>query len=239
MPKDAATEPWLASGSLKREQVRQMFSDISSTYDFMNSAMSLRLHHRWRRQAAKQLQLRPGDKVVDVCTGTGDFVLPLRAHVGESGFVLGVDFCSPMLERARAKGILASWSIGDACSLPLRSGLVDGVTVGWGLRNVPDIAAALREIARVLKPGGRFVCLDMAVPQNPVLRTMSRLIFNHAIPALGALFGRRRAYTYLPKSTEKFATREELAKLMRQAGFTDVKWSNLFFGNICIHYGKK
>jgi demethylmenaquinone methyltransferase/2-methoxy-6-polyprenyl-1,4-benzoquinol methylase len=228
---------WETEGERKRTMVREMFSEIAPKYDLMNSVMSLSLHTRWRSYVVSRLALRQGDSALDVCCGTGDFLAPLRKAVGR-GRLLGLDFCYPMLEKARAKAD-ASLGVADACRLPVRESSFDAVTVGWGIRNVPDIDLAHREISRVLKKGGRFASLDMAQPRNPLVRTASRFVFNSVVPRLGALLGSAKAYTYLPKSTERFWTREELAESMTRAGFVDVTYKDLFFGNICAHFGRK
>jgi demethylmenaquinone methyltransferase / 2-methoxy-6-polyprenyl-1,4-benzoquinol methylase len=229
---------WLAEGDRKREAVRQMFAEIAPRYDLVNGLMSLSLHRRWRALAVEMLQLQPGDRAADVCCGTGDFLPPLRKAIGDTGELVGVDFCPQMLERAEGKTADAL-ALGDACGIPLQSGRFHGVTVGWGIRNVPDIDAAHREIARILAPGGRFVSIDMARPLNSVVRAVSRFAFNTLVPVLGRLFGSRDAYTYLPQSTERFWSREELAASMERAGFTEVRTRDLFLGNICIHFGRK
>jgi demethylmenaquinone methyltransferase/2-methoxy-6-polyprenyl-1,4-benzoquinol methylase len=216
-----------------------MFAEIAPTYDLLNSFMSLRLHHRWRAFAVRQLRLTPGNSVLDVCCGTGDFMLPLRKAVGEEGRVCGIDFCLPMLKLAQTKRVPGEVGLGDACLLPVRSESLNGVSVGWGIRNVPDIDQAHRELFRVLKPGGRFVSLDMAVPRISIVRWASRLVCGTLLPRLGALFGKTDAYTYLPKSTERFMNRDDLKRSMERAGFTDVAYKDLFFGNVCVHWGTK
>lgn len=231
--------PWTADGTDKRTAVRDMFGEIAPTYDLCNSLMSLRRHRAWRALAVRALGVSPGDRVADVCCGTGDFFAPLRKAVGPNGTVVGVDFCLPMLALAGKKDILAGRALGDACALPLRSGSVQAVSVGWGIRNVPDIDVAHREIHRVLKPGGVFVSLDMAIPRGRVLRALSRFATLGLLPKLGALFGKREAYTYLPKSTQTFMTREQLKDSMERAGFRDVTFRDLFFGNVCLHRGVK
>jgi demethylmenaquinone methyltransferase / 2-methoxy-6-polyprenyl-1,4-benzoquinol methylase len=229
---------WHTEGAEKREALRRMFGQIAPRYDLVNSLMSLSLHKRWRAIAVQTLQLRPGDNALDVCCGTGDFMLELRKAVGNSGKAFGIDFCAPMLALAKEKGC-GPVGLGDACSLPVQTESVDAVTVGWGIRNVPDIDAAHHEIARVLRPGGRFVSIDMALPRQPVLRKISTLLFQSLVPKLGTLFGRGEAYTYLPKSLERFWSRDELAISMRAAGMVDVGYRDLFLGNICIHFGTK
>jgi len=230
---------WTAEGSRKRAAVQGMFAEIAPTYDLLNGLMSFSMHHRWRALAVKTLKLQPGDHALDVCCGTGDFVLALEKVVGKSGFVAGIDFCAPMLEQAAKKVDKNVLTLGDACNLPVANESFSGVTVGWGIRNVPDIDAAHQEIARVLRPGGRFVSLDMARPRNPLMRAMSEFIFNTLVPKLGTLFGKTQAYTYLPKSTQRFKTREELAASMESAGLVDVGHRDLMFGNICLHFGRK
>lgn len=230
---------WQAEGGQKRAAVQQMFADIAPTYDLLNSLMCFRLHHRWRRFAVSRLQLKSGARALDVCCGTGDFMRPLREAVGPAGTVAGVDFCLPMLSMAQKKAIPGGLALGDACSLPVQGSQFDAVSVGWGIRNVPDIDAAHRELFRVLKPGGRFVSLDMARPRNPLFRAASEWTFHTLVPFLGRLFGKTEAYTYLPKSTERFKSREDLAASMTSAGFTEVGHRDLFFGNICVHWGRK
>jgi len=230
---------WQTEGVQKRAAVRGMFAEIAPTYDLLNSLISFKLHHRWRAAAVRQMRLNEGDSVLDVCCGTGDFMRPLRKAVGSKGGVYGVDFCLPMLERAQRKGIPGAVSLGDACRLPIRPGTFDGVSVGWGIRNVPDIDQAHRELVQALKPGGRFISLDMARPRNPVVRGVSEWTCGHFVPWLGRIFGKTQAYTYLPKSTQRFQSREELKSSMLAAGLTEVGYRDFFFGNVCVHWGTK
>jgi demethylmenaquinone methyltransferase/2-methoxy-6-polyprenyl-1,4-benzoquinol methylase len=235
----AAQQPWNRTGEQKRAYVRRMFAEISPTYDLLNSAMSLRLHHRWRADAVGYLNLNQGDIAADLCCGTGDFGRPLRRAVGDQGRIIGLDFCQPMLEIAKRKPGDMRLALADAADLPLRSNSVDAITVGWGLRNVPDLDGALREAFRSLKSGGTFVSVDMAKPRHAPARLLGGIAFHGLVPLLGSLFGKREAYTYLPKSTERFASREEIAQAMRAVGFREVGWRDRFFGNICIHWGRK
>lgn len=231
---------WNREGEAKRRAVQRMFSEIAPTYDLLNGLMSFWLHRRWRRIAVAELHLKPGQQVLDVCCGTGDFMVPLRNAVGPSGKVFGLDFAYPMLARAATKKSGdARLTLGDACQLPVASENFDAISVGWGIRNVPDIDAAHREVVRALRPGAYFVSLDMARPSNRVVRAVSEFLFNHVVPKLGALFGRSSAYAYLPKSTERFWSREQLKASMEKAGLTDVRHRDLMFGNICIHSGRK
>lgn len=230
---------WAKTGDDKREAVRSMFAEIAPTYDFMNSVMCARMHFRWRAIAVASLDLRLGDRALDVCCGTGDFTVPLRNAVGSSGMVVGVDFCEPMLDVARQKKVPAALAVGDACDLPFASSSFDAVTVGWGIRNVPDIDAAHREVARVLKPNGRFVSVDMARPTLKVTRSASDFAFFKVVPKIGALLGKRTAYTYLPESAHRFWNRERLSESMESAGLIDVRHRDFMLGNVCMHWGRK
>ena len=242
MGKMGDTAIWRTEGEGKRTAVHGMFGSIAGGYDRMNGLMSLGLHHRWRGFAVSRLALREGDRALDVCCGTGDFMLPLRRAVGKGGRVVGVDFCLPMLEGAREKAAdpRSSLTLGDACRLPMGAGLFDAVSVGWGLRNVPDLDAALHEAHRVLRPGGRFVSLDMARPRNPLVRWAAAFALRRALPLLGKLLRLDgEAYAYLPESTLRFASRETLAAAMRRTGFDDVAYRDLMLGNLCVHWGRK
>lgn len=216
-----------------------MFARIAPSYDRLNSVMSAGRHRPWRQAVVAGLDLAPGDSALDVCCGTGDFLVALARDVGGAGRVVGVDFALPMLGRAQAKCPQAGLLLGDACQLPVAEGAFDAVTIGWGIRNVADVDQAHAEVWRVLKPGGRFASIDMARPRNRWMAAWSGWLFRRGVPLLGALFGQREAYEYLPRSTETFMTRECLADSMRAAGFVDVEWSDLWFGNLCVHRGRK
>lgn len=236
----AEPQIWTNDRSEKRSRVQAMFSEIAPSYDLLNGVMSLSLHHRWRAFAVRTLRLKTGDQVGDLCCGTGDFIVPLRRAVGGEGQVVGFDFAAPMLEFASRKySSDASFILADALALPVSSDKFDGVTIGWGLRNLTDIDSAHHEIYRVLRSGGRFASLDMARARNRTLRTVSEFLFNKVVPMLGKAFGHGPAYRYLPQSTENFATRDELQDSMLRAGFVDVGYRDLMFGNICVHWGAK
>ncbi len=240
MAGSATPSPWLTEGEEKRNTVRRMFAEIAPTYDAFNSLICLRGHRRWRRIAVKTVAAKPGERALDLCCGTGDFLSELRRAVGPEGYVEGIDFCQPMLDIAAKKlDPAVKLVLGDATALPQESESFDIVTVGWGLRNVPDVKAALSEAARVLKPGGRFVCLDMSEPKSRLVGGISRRVFHLLVPMLGTILGNKQAYTYLPKSTERFMTREQLSDAMREAGFEGVKTRDFIFGNVCMHWGSK
>jgi demethylmenaquinone methyltransferase/2-methoxy-6-polyprenyl-1,4-benzoquinol methylase len=235
---EADKRVWLAEGEAKGQAVREMFSRIAPTYDLLNSILSLNLHHRWRRLAVARLQLPRSGTALDLCCGTGDFLPPLRRALGPEGTLVGADFCGPMLARARNKDQRAMLILADAKTVPFPNGVFDGLSVGWGLRNVDDLNQALGECFRVLKPGGRFACLDMSQPKGP-LGPLAKAAFHVVTPWLGRIFGQEDAYTYLPKSAERFVTREELAGRLESTGFRDVAWQGLFLGNVCLHTGVK
>lgn len=179
------------------------------------------------------------DQVLDLCCGTGDFLVSALRRLGQGGNATGVDFCAPMLKIASQKVPRARLALADACRLPFRGESFDVVTVGWGLRNLADLDAGLREAARVLRPGGRIVSVDMAVPRNRIIRGVSRWLGVAVLPRIGAMFGSKTAYEYLPRSTQTFATREELVDIFNSAGFGGVRWKDLMLGNICVHWGIK
>lgn len=231
-------KPWLAQGEEKRRVVRDMFAAIAPTYDRVNGIVSFRMHHRWRSAAVRAIGLRPGERVLDLCCGTGDFFAPIRRAVGSSGRIVGMDFCLPMLEIAGEKfGDGVELALADATRIPVQDGAFDAVTVGWGLRNVPDLGAALREAARVLRPGGRFVSVDMTQPRTPVIGPVSAWAARTVCGLVGRLFGQGTAYRYLPESAERFASPDELSAEMAKAGFEDVQFRSMFFGNIGLHWG--
>ncbi|MCX7799245.1 MAG: ubiquinone/menaquinone biosynthesis methyltransferase [Fimbriimonadales bacterium] len=230
--------PWEAEGAAKRQVVREIFAAIAPRYDLMNSLMSLARHRRWREEAVRRLRLRGGETVLDLCCGTGDFMAPLLRAVGPRGRVVGADFCPPMLQRARNKGF-GHLAVGDACRLPFRDGSFQAATVGWGLRNVADLRAALTEVARVLAPGGRFVSVDTAPAKGALGRWVSGFAFRRVVPLVGALFGYGREYAYLPESTERFLSPEQLAEEFRIAGFEDVWIVRRMLGHVAMVGGTR
>lgn len=231
--------PWQTQGDQKREAVRDMFADIAPTYDLANSIMSARGHYRWREEACNLINLQPGESVLDLCCGTGDFLQAARKHVGPEGHLVGLDYCGPMLDVAAKKlDPQTQLTLGDATFLPFANDQFHASTVGWGLRNVPDLKATLAEVFRVLKPGGRFISVDMSQPTGPIA-PISRWAYHVSVPLLGKILRQPEAYAYLPKSTEKFVSREELKAEFEAAGFKNVQYKSRFFGNIAIHWGIK
>jgi len=222
------------TGRLAPDAVRDMFDRIAPVYDLMNRAMSLGFDVRWRRMTARAV-VRPGDRVLDVCCGTGDLAVADREAGGD---VVGLDFSERMLARARRKSDAIEWVHGDATALPFPDEAFDAVTVGFGIRNLDDMESGLRELARVLRPGGRLGCLEITRPRG-VLRPFFRLWFDGLVPLAGGVLPGGSAYTYLPASVRRFPGPEDLAAAMERAGFGPVRWKLLGGGIVALHTAVK
>ncbi len=215
-----------------------MFDRIAGFYDRMNTVMTAGLHHQWRRRAADLAALRPGGHALDVATGTGDLAVELARRVGPSGAVVGLDFSERMLALARAKSSAVSFLAGNALALPFEDGAFDASTVGFGARNFSDLAGGLREMARVVRPGGRVVVLEITTPKRPPLSTFFSLWFDRIVPALGRIAGDPQAYSYLPSSVKRFPGPDELAALMWDLGLRRVRYVLTAGGIIALHVGE-
>ena len=220
-----------------------MFGRIAPRYDLMNRLMTAGLDRRWRRLAAAEAPLGPGDRALDVCCGTGDLAFAL-ADRWPAGGVTGLDFTEEMLEIARRKGEARttppSFVQGDLLSLPFADDAFAAVTVGWGVRNVSDLPRALSEMARVTRPGGRVVCLESTRPPDGLGRRFHALWFERLVPALGRLVaGEDSAYSYLPASVRDFPDADGLAALMAAAGLERVRYRRFGFGAVALHVGER
>jgi demethylmenaquinone methyltransferase/2-methoxy-6-polyprenyl-1,4-benzoquinol methylase len=211
-----------------------MFDRIAPVYDVMNRTMTMGLDQRWRRLAAEAV-VRPGDHVLDAACGTGDLAV---AAARAGGRVMGLDFSERMLERARRKAPELDWVEGDVLALPFEDASFDAVTIGFGVRNVADLEAGLRELARVLRPGGRVAVLEITRPRG-VLRPFFRLWFDVLVPLAGKVLPGGAAYTYLPASVRRFPGPEDLAGAMGRAGFADVSYRLLAGGIVALHVGAR
>jgi demethylmenaquinone methyltransferase/2-methoxy-6-polyprenyl-1,4-benzoquinol methylase len=220
------------TGRLAPEAVRSMFDRISPVYDAMNRTMTLGLDQRWRRTTVAAV-VRPGDRVLDACCGTGDLAVGAERAGGR---VTGIDFSERMLERARRKSTAVTWVQGDALALPFEAAVFDAATVGFGVRNLDDLERGLGELRRVLRLGGRVAILEITRPRGP-LAPFYRLWFDGLVPRLGKVLPGGAAYSYLPASVRRFPGPDELAALMRTAGFGDARWRTFAGGIVALHTG--
>jgi demethylmenaquinone methyltransferase / 2-methoxy-6-polyprenyl-1,4-benzoquinol methylase len=225
-----STPSGFVSGRLTPDGVRAMFDRIAPVYDVMNRVTTMGLDGGWRRLAAESV-VRPGDRVLDACCGTGDLAV---AAERAGGTVTGVDFSESMLEQARRKSNSVEWIRGDVTALPFAAGSFDAATIGFGIRNVPELEAGLAELARVLRPGGRLACLDLTRPRG-LLAPFYRLWFDWLIPLAGKVIPGGEAYTYLPASVRRFPGPDDLAGVIERAGFADVRWRLLAGGIVALH----
>jgi demethylmenaquinone methyltransferase/2-methoxy-6-polyprenyl-1,4-benzoquinol methylase len=230
----SSTEPAgsVEAGTLPSEGVRRMFDRIAPIYDVMNRVMTAGLDGRWRRITVEET-VRDGDRVLDACCGTGDLAIAAR---GRADSVVGLDFSEPMLERARKKAPEIEFVQGDALALPFDDASFDAVTVGFGVRNVEDLEKGIRELRRVLRPGGRLGILEITQPRG-VLAPFYRIWFDRIVPLLGKLLPGGSAYTYLPASVRRFPGVDDLAALLESNGFDEVRYRTFAGGIVALHVG--
>ena len=238
------------SGTLPEPQVQAMFDRIAGVYDRMNQVMTAGLHHHWRRRAADLAGLGPGQRALDVATGTGDLALELARRVAPGGTVVGADFSERMLELARDKAAAerivgrvpadaqVRFETANALALPYGDDEFDAATVGFGARNFSDLPRGLGEMTRVVRPGGRVVVLEITTPTGPPLSTFLDMWFDHIVPVLGRVAGDADAYSYLPSSVRRFPPPEALAAIMWTCGLRSVRYVITAGGIIALHVGE-
>lgn len=231
---------WNDSDEAKSIYVKELFSALATRYNVMTDVWTLGLHRLWKRQAMELLALRPGERVLDVATGTGDLAFLEEAAVGPEGKVVGVDSCVPMLEVARRRQHGAiDFQEGDAMDLRFPDASFDVVTIGFGLRNVADRVQALREFRRVLRPGGRLMVLDFSTPTSKILKAVHDLFYFGLMPVVGWAFAwHRDAHHYTSDSIRTWLSREELSEAILEAGFVDARYISLSTGFGTVHFGR-
>jgi demethylmenaquinone methyltransferase/2-methoxy-6-polyprenyl-1,4-benzoquinol methylase len=239
----ATAAPWAGSkspGTLPEPQVQAMFDRIARVYDRMNAVMTAGLDRRWRERAVDLAAVSPGDRVLDVATGTGDLALELARRVAPGGEVVGADFSEAMLEIARAKapGAGVRFEAANALELPYGDDEFHAATVGFGARNFSDLPRGLAEMVRVVRPGGRVVVLEITTPTRPPLSTLLGVWFDRIVPALGRLAGDPDAYEYLPNSVRRFPGPETLAAILHDCGLREVGYRLTAGGIIALHFGR-
>jgi demethylmenaquinone methyltransferase / 2-methoxy-6-polyprenyl-1,4-benzoquinol methylase len=219
--------------------VRGMFGRVARRYDLLNHLLSLNVDRWWRARTVSRLRPileRPDARVLDLCCGTGDLTLALATR--GSGFIIGSDFCHPMLTTARRKGA-ACLVEADALQLPFAAASLDLVSIAFGFRNFVNYGRGLAEIRRVLKPGGTLAILEFSTPPNPAFNACYQWYSIQVLPRIGALIsGTSDAYTYLPESVRKFPDAPQLAQTLRDSGYLDVGFDRMTFGIVALHTGR-
>ncbi len=222
--------------------MQEMFDRIAGRYELLNTVMTAGLNRLWNREVVRSTGLRPGGRAIDLACGTGSLTRDLASRVGPEGHVLGIDFSREMLRVAQTRPAPnIEYRLGDATRLEgLSSAAFDAATIAYGARNIPDLDALFSEMARVLKPGGVAVCLEIARPESRVFAGFYGLWFDKIVPRIGArISGDARAYSYLPESVKEFVAPDELCDIMERNGLQDVTWRRLAGGIITIHRGTR
>ncbi|RBW70399.1 demethylmenaquinone methyltransferase [Bacillus taeanensis] len=231
--------------SSKEQRVHRVFESISEKYDFMNTVISFQRHVAWRKDTMKRMQVKKGAASLDVCCGTADWTIAMADAVGQSGKVVGLDFSANMLKVGQQKVKEKNYSNieliqGNAMELPFKDNMFDYVTIGFGLRNVPDYLTVLKEMHRVVKPGGKVVCLETSQPTMPGFRQGYYIYFKYLMPFLGKLLAKSyEEYSWLQESAQDFPGAKELANMFREAGFVSIEVKSYSGGVAAMHLGYK
>jgi demethylmenaquinone methyltransferase/2-methoxy-6-polyprenyl-1,4-benzoquinol methylase len=230
----------------KAQRVLRHFNSVARHYDFMNSLLSLGIHHLWKRSAVKMLDLKTGDKVIDVCGGTGDLAILAARMIGSSGRVILYDINRSMINAGRHKVTNSflkeriSYVQGDAEDISYADQSFHAAMVGFGIRNVTHMEKGFKEMYRLLKPGGKLMCLEFSKPNSALLRRLYDFYSFHIMPLVGEIFaGNRQAYTHLPETIRLFPLPEELADILKKIGFSQVAFRRLTNGIAVIHLAQK
>ena len=242
MGRESTQKRRLPTGEERARLVQEMFDRIASRYELLNTLMTAGLHRIWNNKAVKATGLREGGRALDLACGTGSLTRDLAKETGLTGYVLGVDFSREMLRAAQGRPAPnVEYRLGDATNLTdVSDSLFDAATIAYGARNIPDLDALFSEMARVVRPGGRVVCLEIARPKGRLSATFYRLWFDRVVPRLGALVsGDAWAYSYLPESVKEFVAPGELAEIMERNGLQNVTWRRLSGGIITLHAGTR
>jgi len=232
----------IPEGQEKATYVKNKFSTIAKRYDLFNDIVTQGVHRYWKGFLVRKADLKAGDSAMDICCGTGDITQRLENVVGDTGKVTGLDFSAGMLNvaRSRATNKKNHFIQGDATLLPVKSESLDAVTVGFGLRNLIDIQGCLSEVLRVLKPGGRFLSLDMGKVKIPLIRTLFQFYFFVIVPRIGKMiYPGEEFFDYFPHSSLNYPSQEKLAGMLEETGFSNVRFFNFHLGSTVIHYARK
>ncbi len=229
----------------KADYVLNQFNRVAQRYDLANDAISLGMHRLWKKKAIEALEMKPDGQYLDVCCGTGDLTLRIVENLSPFGSVIGLDFAANMLEVARMRAAMArarlasvSFIEGDALNLPFADHYFDGAIISFGLRNLTDLQRGLSQMARVVKPGGKVVNLDLGHPTNLIFKPIYHFYFSQIVPIIGQILqGNKIAYTYLPASLNTYPRPEGITSLFAAAGLKDIKHIPLAFGSVALHIG--
>jgi len=227
----------------RARQIQTMFSRITRRYDLMNRVMTGGRDQAWRRMAARELRLGAGGLVLDLATGTGDLAFAVREAYPDAR-VVAMDFSETILREGVRKARVrdeqrVAWGVGDALALPFPDATFDGCTNAFLIRNVVNLSLCLREMKRVVKPGGRVVCMEITHPQTPIFKQLFTIYFYKLVPIIGGVIaGDLKAYSYLPNSLTRFPPAEPLKRIMQEAGYRDVRYRLMGLGTMAIHVGE-